>query len=76
MGLEGTTWGGPISCGAASDDHFELPRVFDDLRGQLRGWDGGVLRLLLLHPKAVVVVGAQNPTALWGDGRRGWGAAP
>ena len=80
MGLPHKLWGCPISGGAASDDHLQLPRVFDDLRGQLGGGDGGVLGLLLLlHPKAVVVVGAQDPTALWGDvGQKGggWGAAP
>lgn len=55
---------------ARSDDHFQLPSVFDDLLGQLRGRDGGVFRLLLLPRETVVVVGTREPPSLGKEGEK------
>lgn len=46
------------------NDHFQVSGVFDDLLGQLCGWDGGILRLLLLAAEGVIVIWAQQPAPL------------
>lgn len=54
----------PVPGPVGSDDHLQLPGIFDDLFGQFRGGDGGIFWLLLLAGKTVVVVGAQDPPSL------------
>lgn len=53
-----------------SDDHLQLPGVFDHLRGQFRRGDRGVLGLLLPPPETVIVGRPQHPAPLGKEGEK------